>query len=332
MTELYQPHRIDIVLDNDCNLSCLGCIRTKNEKNIKIDYSEYIKNILENGSEKEYQIHFTGGEPLLDWRLLTQTISETQTVTESKPKYSIYTNLTILNNEIIRFIKSNSIEIHTSVDGLKNENDKIRGKRTFEIITNNIKRLKKYGIEINSVTTTLKNENINSITTDFINELENLNIKTWRLNIDYHGIEINPNELINKVFTLYSNATEKGISVEGTWIYPFNNLVSNNKNGFCSATKGETISILPNGKISICPYSETLLGSFHDNWYNINKEFKVVKNEISNNENCSNCIIKDYCHSQCLITREQNNPNLFNWYCEIYQGLTIKLLNYQIQN
>jgi radical SAM protein with 4Fe4S-binding SPASM domain len=330
MTKLYQPHRIDIVLDNECNLSCIGCIRTKNEKTI--DYQNFVKSILENKSEKEYQIHFTGGEPFLDLSLLTQTIKEIQTITTNRLNYSIYTNLTIVNKDIIKFVKANNIQIHTSLDGLKEENDTIRGNGTFEIITNNIKRLKRAGIEINSVTTTLKNENINNISTKFITELENLKVKTWRLNINYLGIEIEPNDLIDKVFTLYISAIQHHISVEGTWLYPFHNLISDNENGFCPSTKGETISILPDGKISMCPYSETFLGTFENDWYNINKEFNVVKENLSENKKCTTCIIKDYCQTQCLITREQNNPKLFDWYCKVYRGLTTKLLNYHIHN
>ncbi|MBE9467944.1 MAG: radical SAM protein [Bacteroidetes bacterium] len=332
MTELYQPYRIDIVLDNECNLSCIGCIRTKNEKEKTIDYPNFVKSIIENKSEKEYQIHFTGGEPFLDFSLLTQTIKEIQSITSNRLNYSIYTNLTILNKDIIEFVKSNNIQIHTSLDGLKEENDTIRGNGTFEIITNNIKRLKRAGIEINSVTTTLKNKNINNISTKFITELENLKVKTWRLNIDYLGIEIEPNDLIDKIFTLYNFAIQHHISVEGTWLYPFHNLISDNKNGFCPATKGETISILPDGKISMCPYSDTFFGTYKTDWHDINKEFNVVKKNLSENKKCTTCIIKDYCQTQCLITREQNNPELFDWYCKVYRGLTIKLLNYHIQN
>lgn len=332
MIELYQPNRIDIVLDNECNLSCIGCIRTKNEKAKTIDYPNFVKSILENESKKEYQIHFTGGEPFLDFLLLTQTIKEIQVITIDNLNYSIYTNLTIVNKDIIEFIKSNNIKIYTSLDGFKNENDVIRGKGTYETIINNIKILQENNVEINSVTTTLKDKNINNISTEFITELENLKIKTWRINIDYLGIKIEPNDLIDKVFSLYKSAIQHNISVEGTWLYPFHNLISDNKNGFCPATKGETISILPDGKICMCPYSETFLGTFQENWYYINKEFNVVKENISKNKKCSACIIKDYCQTQCLITREQNNMELFDWYCDIYRGLTIKLLNYHIQN
>jgi radical SAM protein with 4Fe4S-binding SPASM domain len=82
----------------------------------------------------------------------------------------------------------------------------------------------------------------------------------------------------------------------------------------------------------MCPYSETFLGTFRNDWHNINKEFNVVKKNLSENTKCTTCIIKDYCQTQCLITQEQNNTELFDWYCEVYRGLTTKLLNYYIQN
>ncbi|MEA3317853.1 MAG: hypothetical protein U9R54_07840 [Bacteroidota bacterium] len=71
MTENYEPHRIDIVLDNECNLSCIGCIRTKNKKESGIDYSKFINGIAEKCNKENYQKHFTGGLPFLYWDLLT---------------------------------------------------------------------------------------------------------------------------------------------------------------------------------------------------------------------------------------------------------------------
>ena len=309
MDKFYQPNRIDIVSGSECNLSCANCIRTQNNKSNKNDYSKIIKSILENSNKIECQVHFTGGEPFLDLPFITRSIQEIQTLTLNNLNYSIYSNLTILDDDIIKFIKSYNIQIHTSIDGLRDSNDKIRGKGTFDIVLNNIKILIKHGIEINSVTTTLKDDNINLISTDFINELDSLKIETWRLNIDYLGITINPTKLIYKVFSLYVYAIQKGMLVEGTWIYPFNNLISDNKNGFCSATKGETISILPDGKISMCPYSKTILGTFQNDWCKINEEFNIVNQELLSNNRCSGCIIKDYCQTQCLITQEHNKTD-----------------------
>jgi len=330
--EKFQPYRIDIVLGNECNFDCIDCIRTKISAEKNIDHSRFINSIIQNESLEKYQIHFTGGEPFLKWHSLTKIIKQTQNSTNKEIEYSIYSNLILLNPEIIEFIKANKIQVHTSLDGLKDENDKIRGIGSYDTIDSNIERLNKNEILLNSLTTTLKNENIQKISTDFIVNLEHLKVKTWRLNIDYYGINLKPEGVIDKVFNLYVFAIEKGLSVEGTWLYPFHNLISDNRDGFCPAIKGETIAILPDGKISMCPYSNSSLGTFQDNWNIISEQFNSRKINLADSQKCNECIIKDYCQTQCLITREENNPNLLDWYCEIYRGLTIKLLNYHIDN
>lgn len=328
----YQPYRIDIVLDNDCNLDCKDCIRTKISEEKDIDHSRLIHRIIQNESSEKYQIHFTGGEPFLKWNSLTKIIKQTQNATNKEIDYSIYSNLILLNSEIIEFIKANKIQVHTSLDGLKDENDKVRGDGSYNEIVSSIERLNKNDVLLNSLTTTLKNENIQKISSDFIMTLEQLKIQTWRLNIDYYGINLKPESVIDRVFNLYVFANERGLSVEGTWLYPFLNLITDNRNGFCPATKGETTAILPDGKISMCPYSNSSLGTFHDNWNLISEQFNSRKQNLAKSQRCNECIIKDYCQTQCLITTEENNTNLLDWYCEIYRGLTVKLLNYHIDN
>ncbi len=91
---------------------------------------------------------------------------------------------------------------------------------------------------------------------------------------------------------------------------------------------------MPDGKINLCPYSNTYIGTDKDNFEQLETNFIKLKQKQDkiNNLNCEKCIIKNYCQTQCLITVEQNNTELFNWYCKIYQDLTMKLLDYHIQN
>lgn len=328
-SESFLPYRIDIVLDSECNLSCIGCIRILNKKCNNIDYCQFIKSIMLQENKESYELHFTGGEPFLKWNMIKEIIDEVKLFV-SNITYSIYSNLTLLTDDMIHYIKLNSIQLHTSLDGLKNNNDVIRGIGTYEKITSNIQRLNNNNIEIQSITTTAKNENINSLSSDFIFLLSTLNIKKWRLNIDYHGINILESEVIDKIFELYTCAIAHNLLVEGTWMYPFNNLVSDNTEGFCSASRGNTIAILPNGKLSLCPYIETLSSSYFDDWMETEKEYCLLKMKLNDVVQCDQCIIKNYCKTQCLITRSQNDKKLFNWYCNVYRGLTVRLLEFYI--
>ncbi len=103
---------------------------------------------------------------------MTKIVNDTQNSANKELTYSIYSNLTLLNDEIIEFIKSNIIQIHTSLDGLKNENDRVRGKGSYETLVSTIKHLQKNEITLSSITTTLKNENIQEVSNAFISELK----------------------------------------------------------------------------------------------------------------------------------------------------------------
>ncbi len=189
----YEPYRIDILLDRKCNLSCKNCI-TNNQINFHSENSvlNFVDFALNNLITKnKIYIHFTGGEPFLQIDKIKKTINhiKQKRLIDNEIKYSVYSNLTILNEKIINLLKENNIQIHSSIDGLKKENDIIRGENTFEKVINNIEKLRKQNIRVNSITTTLKNENYKKVSNEFIKLLVNLEIKVWRLNIDYYGIE-----------------------------------------------------------------------------------------------------------------------------------------------
>ena len=170
MNSIYNPYRIDIVLDEECNLSCTNCISKQKKTAPYYDYSSILDEIINNSNSSVSLIHFTGGEPFLKIDLLKKIINDIK----SKKKivdfinYSVYSNLTILNEQIINVIKENNIEIHTSIDGLQIQNDNIRGKGTFQKINENINKISRENIKLSSITTTLKDDNFDEITKDFL--------------------------------------------------------------------------------------------------------------------------------------------------------------------
>jgi sulfatase maturation enzyme AslB (radical SAM superfamily) len=80
----------------------------------------------------QIKIEFQGGEPLLNWRVIEETVKYSQRINKTYKKsieFVICTNLTLINEDQIKFCKDNNIYISTSLDGpkpLHNKNRKLR--------------------------------------------------------------------------------------------------------------------------------------------------------------------------------------------------------------
>jgi len=147
-------------ITQDCNLNCQYCIfsgiyyfkRKRSKKSLNIDIVrkalKYVFNILKDRNEKEFIIGFYGGEPLLRFDII-RTIVELSRIIFSgwRLRYSLSTNLTLLNRQMIDFFIDNKFAIQVSLDGPPENHDEKRifhnGKGTFSCIMNKLDTIKK---------------------------------------------------------------------------------------------------------------------------------------------------------------------------------------------
>jgi len=106
--------------------------------------------INESNDNKDLNITFFGGEPLLEFELIRTVIEHIDSIKNSVTKnisYSITTNGTIANDEIFSFLKDR-FNLLLSIDGDRFSHNRHRrfldGTATFDIIMENCALLKKY--------------------------------------------------------------------------------------------------------------------------------------------------------------------------------------------
>lgn len=147
-----------LILSSGCNLACTYCFiensmyNNKCEQNMPIEtievavskYCDYVKE----RNIKNPLIIFYGGEPLLNWKAIEKTI-EISKQKKVNMEYSIVTNATLLDEEKVKFLVENNVEIGISIDGPKDLNDKNRIYRNsissvYDKVTEKIKLLKEY--------------------------------------------------------------------------------------------------------------------------------------------------------------------------------------------
>jgi uncharacterized protein len=92
------------------------------------------------------KIEFQGGEPLLNFPLISTIVSEAKTkaaVADKKVDFVIASNLALLDDTILAFCKANDVLLSTSLDGprdLHNKNRPRRGGNSYELATQGIRR------------------------------------------------------------------------------------------------------------------------------------------------------------------------------------------------
>ncbi|UCC41741.1 MAG: hypothetical protein JSV96_05270 [Candidatus Aminicenantes bacterium] len=106
---------------------------------------------------KNYHINFYGGEPLLSFNLIKETIAFLKNKNKElkkKVNYTITTNGSLLTEEILQFLSEYKFSVELSFDGLSQ--DILRKKDSFKEIAKKIGELlnhKNIGLEVNSVFT-----------------------------------------------------------------------------------------------------------------------------------------------------------------------------------
>lgn len=149
---------INLQVTQNCNLRCDYCPYTGNyytnrtHCNKKMSLELALKGIdflFEHSRDvSNINISFYGGEPLLEFETLKRCILYARKkFREQSLSFSITTNGTLLNDEIMDFFVEHNILLTISLDGPKEIHDRFRvfanGKGSFDIVLNNLYRFKK---------------------------------------------------------------------------------------------------------------------------------------------------------------------------------------------
>ena len=168
---------------------------------------------------------FWGGEPLLNWKVIKRIVEYVDTVTkkyEISIELGICTNGSLLNDQILKFMKLHRIKAIVSLDGLEKENDRFRktinGKGTFKKIVKALDGLSRYRL-LYGVELCLNDYNFNSVerVIDFVYSRYKLEIfvvspithQKSVANFDHHSNQ----EKARRLVEIYDYALKKGVRV-----------------------------------------------------------------------------------------------------------------------
>ena len=140
---------------HDCNLRCKYCFADEGEYKgaREIMTAEVGKKALDfvlknSGPRKNIEVDLFGGEPLMAFDVVKEIVEYGKVIGKEQNKnirFTMTTNATLLNDEIMEYIDNNMGNIVLSIDGRKEVNDKVRvrvdGSGSYDTILPKIKKM-----------------------------------------------------------------------------------------------------------------------------------------------------------------------------------------------
>lgn len=296
--KLTTPIKIQWKITNKCNLRCKHCYLGK-LNGFELDFEKVMEITNTIIDSNVMEVTLSGGE-CLTYKGIEKVIEK---LLINDIKVDIFTNALLLKNvlnKIDKKIKDKSkLLFYVSVDGLKENHEKIRGKNTFDKTIENIKYAIEKGYPV--VTNTVINKiNYNDII-DMVVLLKTLGVKDVQLsNLIVQGNATNDlkvdlklqMELKDKLSALYKEHPEFGYiyysevpDEDGLRkVYSLNSKKDEyigNDNWKCTAGVAR-VTIDPNGKVYCCPFiKDSYLGDLNNEklteiWDNVNR-YKFLK-------------------------------------------------------
>ena len=319
---------------HDCNLKCKYCFAEEGEykgkrKMMSVEVGKKAIDfvIKKSGPRRNIEVDLFGGEPIMAFENIKEIVDyarEQEKLFNKNIRFTMTTNATLLNDDIMEYIDKNMGNIVLSIDGRKDVNDSVRvrydGSGTYDSIMPKIKKMvdkrdksKQYyvrgtftrnNIDFFEDVMALANENFDEISVEPV------------VLPDDHELSLREEDL-STIFLqydkLYSEMLKRHSEGNAFKFYHFNidlqggPCVYKRISG-CGAGH-EYVAITPDGEIYPCHQfvgnKDFLLGNIYDETVDekLSKEFRSA--HIYNKPLCKECWARFYCSGGC----QANNFN-----------------------
>lgn len=294
-TDRKRPGRLQLIMTTKCNLNCRYCYADggnygEEKAVISKQVLDKVIEIVRKGNIGN--ILLFGGEPLIAYREIDYVLDALNDI--EGLCYTMVTNLTYLNDDIIRIIKKYGIIITVSLDGPKKINDANRyfidGKGTYDVILENLKKLTKENIKIAKFECTYGVEHIE-------NNISKEDIKKFFSDM-FPNVALEICNERNKYIRIEDNEAD-----ENEYLYSW---FKKRKSNICQA--GEvTRAICPNGDIYPCQVfignPKYKIGNLLERERSIESELKNLKMRVDC-EKCDSRMVCSICYWDLLYSSD----------------------------
>lgn len=340
---------------HDCNLRCKYCFADEGEykgarktMSAKVGKKAIDFVIEKSGPRKNIEVDLFGGEPLMAFEIIKEIVAyarEQEKIYNKNIRFTMTTNATLLNDEIIEYLDKNMVNIILSIDGRESVNDAVRVRRdgsgTQKSILPKIKKMveKRDKSKQYYVRGTFTREN-----TDFFEDImylagegfKEISIEPVVLPED-HDLSLREEDL-ETIFKQYDNLCDEMLKrhKEGNE-FKFYHFNIDLQGGPCVYKRisgcgagHEYVAVTPDGEIYPCHQfvgnKDFIMGDIFKGDLDMEMSNKFKKAHIYNKPVCKECWAKFYCSGGC----QANNFN-FNGDMNIPYELGCKMQKKRIE-
>lgn len=335
-----QPIKSDLVkalclhICHDCNLSCKYCFAGKGKYKGKAEYMSFdvakhaVDFLIKNsGNRKILEMDFFGGEPLMNFDVVKQTVEYAKSEGAKAGKkflFTLTTNGVLLNGETAEWLNNEMENVVLSLDGRKEVHDGVRqtinGKGSYEVIIENIKRfVKMRGDKHYYVRGTFTNKNL-----DFGNDVLALaDMGMGQISLEPVVLDSSDELYISKESLPAIREEYRRLSKvyldrrkEGKPLFNFFHFNIDLEGGVCLKKRvsacgagNEYFSVTPNGDIFPCHQFASnpayKMGNVFEGKLDENIRSIFKNSSLYTKEKCKDCFAKYHCSGGCAA----NNVN-----------------------
>lgn len=329
---LHDPKELGIWLHttSDCTLRCTYCHVDKKKEHLEPEtiyaLTKKLIQTVQQKNLKQVKLNIAGGEPMMRFHKFRPALIEMKhELFEVNCKLSMgfTTNLTILTDDVIKFIKEHKCNIAVSMDGLEEYHDKNRmfanGKGSFQVIERNLHKLTSSDISP-MIIIVVADENLEGLP-EFTKYLVKHNLKFRYSFIRYtHCSDMK--KLLRVMFECY-DILEKVVR-QGYHFANKHNLgnLKHFSPGILSCGVGRNyFSLFTNGEMHIChsihdkqiPFGNVF--DYEEDIFTLLENQTVLKGIHYND--CKECQYRYICSAGCPMDRVDGRSP----YCEVYKIL-----------
>lgn len=322
-------------ITEQCNMRCTYCyVDHAAAKSKQMDEAtalraiEQFLDLAKQDQRDEVCIRFFGGEPLLNWAVIEQSLAcIDRHATGITVRKLLNTNALNVTPEVIRVVADHGVEVIVSVDGIGATNDLNRrlknGKGTFARVSSGIEALLAEGCQV-AIGLTLTESNIGELRAviDWVAELQERFSADIGLGVNGLAMvdfpaqpTLSDEEKVGYLVDAVHYGEEMGVDLSSSKVlHAWNSLLGRTRHSaYCSAI-GDEITVNPQGDISPCSALRLNYGHSDDLSAALRSEqFGLMASRISGGiPECHGCEIEAYCAGGCAADAYSRTGTLFS--------------------
>lgn len=345
-------HYLCLIVSNDCNLRCEYCYADTGKFGGKrslmsLDVAKKAVDFFveHSGNNKRLSLAFFGGEPLLNLKVIKDTVEYAEQVPGKEFDFAITTNGTLLTEDLIDYLKQHRFGVLVSIDGPPEVHDKQRafpnGRGSYEVVSRNLLRLlqaRNDGEIPCSVRGTFTRNNPNLVDTVFhLADLGCMDISVEPCVTDIPALQIRDEDLsdIKEEYTRFAKAYVDAISNGRNFsFFHFNKMMEQVRTPRlrttpCSAARGY-FAVSVDGNLYPCQkfvgMDDFVLGNIFEGVKRTDIIEQFVKASVNKKTKCRNCWAAFICGGGCHAYAVQYNGDILQPY-----GIECELMKHRIE-